>query len=753
MARSLKTDSNFPTREELATFIANNPGKNSKRDIVRAFKMGPSARILLKRVLKEMEADGDLSRERSTFVAKDQLPPVLVVDIKSFVRSRGEYTAVPANGSKENQPTIWLLPPKSGGRGSELKIGGQALVRIEATKHANTYRGRIIKVLSREENQVLGILRERAGGFHEIEPVDKRNADKFLMVPPGEEKDARDGDLVAVDVLKGDRRTRIPRARVRERIGNLGTEKSLSMIALHAHDIPYVFSDAVLREADAAEPATLKGREDWRKIPLVTIDPADAKDHDDAVFAEEDTDPNNLGGYIVTVAIADVASYVTPHSALDKTALERGNSVYFPGRVVPMLPERISNDLCSLRPDENRPALAVRMVIDKGGHKKSHTFHRVLMRSAAKLSYEQAQAAIDGNPDDTTQPLLEPVLKPLWAAYACIKKARDQRSPLDLNLPERKIILKESGAVERVLVPPRLDAHRLIEECMILANVSAAETLLAKSIPQIFRVHEAPSQEKLAGLRNFLLTLEIAFAKSDEVKTKHFNHLLAHVKESEHEPLVNEVVLRSQSQAEYASKNRGHFGLALQNYAHFTSPIRRYADLVVHRALVTAHGWGEDGLEAGTTVELLQPVAEAISQAERRAMAAERETTDRLIAHHLAEHVGAEFTARIAGVTRSGLFVALHETGAQGYIPAATLGRDYYAFDERNHALVSERTGETYRLGDNVEVRLVEALPAAGALRFEMLTKGKKGRRFVNTESSRKHKREHSSSGNKRRRR
>jgi ribonuclease R len=428
----------------------------------------------------------------------------------------------------------------------------------------------------------------------------------------------------------------------------------------------------------------------------------------------------------VLVAIADVAGYVRSGTALDREARTRGNSVYFPDRVVPMLPERISNDLCSLREGELRPCLAVRMIFDAEGQKRKHSFIRGLMRSAAKLSYQQAQAAIDGKPDDKTGPLLEPILKPLWAAYACLSKARDVRGPLDLDLPERRIEMAPDGTVGRIWVPERLSAHRLIEEMMIQANVAAAETLEARQTPLVYRVHDQPSKEKLAALRTFLQTLDVGIPKAAVLKPEQFNKVLAQTRGAEIADLVSEVVLRSQSQAEYSPENYGHFGLNLQRYAHFTSPIRRYADLIVHRALIRALRLGPDGL-TDDAIAVLKDTAQAISDTERRAMSAERETSDRLIAAHLSEKIGAVFAARVAGVTKSGLFVKLTETGADGFIAISTLGAEYFRYDEDNRALVGERSGETYRLGDKVDVKLVEAIPSAGALRFEMVSTGKRG--------------------------
>jgi ribonuclease R len=622
-------------------------------------------------------------------------------------------------------PKIRIHVPRRLQPGTAAGVGDRALLRIEKADDGEVapYRGRIIKIIDQARTRQLGIFRNLPGGGGRLVPVDKKQAGRELNIAPSDTGGAEDGDLVSVDLVRG-RGYGLASGKVKERLGSLSSEKAISLIAIHAHEIPQAFSPSALREAEAAEPAALKGREDWRDLPLVTIDPPDAKDHDDAVHAAPDPDPNNKGGYIVHVAIADVAFYVRPSSALDRDALTRGNSVYFPDRVVPMLPERISNDLCSLVPGQPRGALAVRMVIGPDGRKRSHSFHRVLMRSAAKLHYAQAQAAIDGRPDDTTGPLLEPILKPLYTAYALVKLARDERDPLDLDLPERKILLKADGSVDRVIVPERLDAHRLIEEFMILANVAAAEMLEKKALPLIYRVHDEPTLEKVHNLQEFLKTLDLPFAKTGALRPSLFNRVLVQVRGEDYEPLVNEVVLRSQAQAEYSAENYGHFGLNLRRYAHFTSPIRRYADLIVHRALIRALGLGEGALPEAETLETLSEVAAQISVTERRAMKAERETADRLIAHFLADRIGASFQGRISGVTRAGLFVKLSDTGADGLIPIRTLGTEYYNYDETRHALVGSRSGAMHRLGDVVDVRLVEAAPVAGALRFELLSEG-----------------------------
>ncbi|WP_375455689.1 ribonuclease R [uncultured Methylobacterium sp.] len=729
MARRIDTQAGepaLPSREQIVAFIGEATDKVGKREIAQAFGIRGADKIGLKRILREIEEDGDIARGRGGLSKAGRLPPVVLADIRARDRD-GDFLAFPAewDAGCGKPPTIVLSQPRGGRkpRGATPGIGDRALLRVEPDGADGRYTGRVVKVIGRNKAEVIGVFRAGAEGGR-IVPVEKRSQGREILIPPGEEGEAREGDLVSV-TLERETRFGLPRGRVRERLGSLGSEKAVSLIALHLHHIPHVFSAATLAEADAAAPVALKGREDWRERPLLTIDPPDAKDHDDAVMAQADDDPANPGGFVVTVAIADVAAYVRPGSGLDREALERGNSVYFPDRVVPMLPERISNDLCSLRAGEDRPALAVRMVIQADGTKRKHTFHRVMMRSCAKLSYAQAQAAIDGHGDAATAPLLERALRPLWAAYAALRQARDRRGPLALDLPERKVLLTEDGAVDRVIVPDRLDAHRLIEEFMIQANVAAAETLEAARQALIYRVHDEPAIEKMRALGEVLASIGMKLPKEGSLRPALFNRILAAVAGTEHALFINEVVLRSQAQAVYASENLGHFGLNLRRYAHFTSPIRRYADLIVHRALIAAGRLGADGLPPDVAAGDLARTAEQISAAERRAMAAERETIDRLIAHHLADRVGATFSGQIAGVTRAGLFIKLSQTGADGFVPISTLGSDYFRHEEGRHALVGARTGETFRLGDTVEVKLVEAAPVAGALRFELLSEGR----------------------------
>ncbi|MEX3009301.1 ribonuclease R [Hoeflea sp. TYP-13] len=721
-------DGGMPDRETILRFVAEHPARSSKRDIAKAFSVRGHDRVLLKGILRDLEDEGLLARRRKQLVRPGSLPPVTVLDITSR-DDDGYLIARPAEWPEDGSvpPAVLMRhnrQAKGKAKAPSAGIGDRVLARIFPSDNdvGPAYSARVMKVLEKQRGALLGVFRATPGGGGRMEPIERRG--KEITIDIDGVGKAEDGDLVEVETARSGRYGML-RGKVLSVMGSVASEKAISMIAIHAHGIPYTFPAAVLSEAEKAKPVSLGKREDWRKIPLVTIDPFDAKDHDDAVYAEPDDNPENPGGVVVYVAIADVSHYVRPGSALDGEALKRGNSVYFPDRVVPMLPERISNDLCSLKEGVDRPALAVRMVYSAQGRKIGHTFHRVMMKSLARLNYAQAQAAIDGAPDDKTETLLDGVLRPLWEAYAVLGRGRDRRQPLELDIPEKKLRLKEDGTVDKVVIPDRLDAHRLIEEFMIQANVAAAETLEKKRQALIYRVHDAPSLAKQETLREFLKTLNIPFARAGQLRANSFNGVLSKARDKPYEIMVSEMVLRSQSQAVYSPDNLGHFGLNLMKYAHFTSPIRRYADLIVHRALIGSLGLGEGGITPKEE-DALEEIAAEISTFERRAMAAERETVDRLIAHHLAERIGEDFDGRVSGVTKAGLFVSLQQFGADGFIPVSTLGLDYYIYDEAHQALVGEKTGKGYRLGDSVEVRLAEAIPLAGSLRFEMLSEGRK---------------------------
>jgi len=686
----------------------------TKRDLSRALGVKGSDRIALKRILKELEEDGAIAgNRRRGYAPPGTLPDVAVLEVTGQ-DADGELIARPQKWeSNEEPPKIYVVPARDD-KGPALGAGERVLARLERVEHG--YEARVIKRLGASVHRVLGVLHVRPEGLR-IAPIDRKSRTDFAV----ENRDrggAEHNELVLAEPLAG-RAAGFPRAKVLERLGSMNTPKTVSLIAIHAHGIPTEFPKEVIDEAKAATAPDPRTRTDLRAIPLVTIDPEDARDHDDAVWAGPDSDPRNAGGYIALVAIADVAHYVTPGSALDREAYKRGNSAYFPDRVVPMLPEHLSADLCSLKEGVDRACLAVRMVFDKNGKKRRQEFIRGVMRSAARLTYRQAQLAFDGKPDAAMSAIVKATLKDVWACYQVLTQERKQRDPLDLDLPERRIVLGPDGKVASIAFRERLESMKLIEEFMVLANVAAAEALEQRRTPLIYRIHDRPSQEKLFGFSDFLRTIGIAFAKGQVLKPGVFNRILDQAKGGPHEAVMNDVVLRTQAQAIYAPANVGHFGLNLAKYAHFTSPIRRYADLIVHRALVKAHGFGEGGLtdrEEGRLGE----IAEHISMTERRAMAAERDSTDRYVAAFMQDRVGAQFDARITGVTRFGLFVRLADSGAEGLLPIRALGSEFFKHDEKAHALVGDRTRTAYKLGDIVAVRLAEAAPLTGGLRFDL---------------------------------
>ncbi|MDA9566894.1 ribonuclease R [Planktomarina temperata] len=707
----------IPSQAHILEWIRAHPEKSSKRDIAKAFGIKGAARIDLKQMLKELEAEGHLMQRRRRFNDPNSLPPVSVLQMLG-PDSQGDMFAVPLEWEGTGHLPKILMRSRQGD--PALGQGDRLLARLTPVpdEDSHQYTGQLIRAIGTNPKRLLGIFRLTAEGGR-IVAIDKGEGKEWLVAADAA-GEAKDGELVEAEQSGPKGRLGLPRARVVERLGDPSAPKAVSLIAIHQHGIPDAFPDAAMAQADAAKPATSKGRVDLTDLPLITIDPADARDHDDACCALLDEDPKNPGGFVLWVAIADVAHYVTAGSALDAEARKRGNSTYFPDRVVPMLPDRLSGDLCSLHEGVTRPCIAVEMKLSSTGEKLSHRFVRGLMRSPASLSYEEAQAAVDGDPSERAAPLVDTVLSPLFGAYAALKQAREARQPLELDLPERKIILSDSGKVASVNFSERLDAHRLIEECMVLANVAAAETLIAKQQPLLFRVHEEPSPEKLDSLRETAKSVGLVLAKGQVLQTRHLNQLLKAAAGKDEAELINLSTLRSMTQAYYSSQNMSHFGLALQNYAHFTSPIRRYADLLLHRALVSAHGWATDGLSP-QDIEMLDETAKHISETERRSMLAERDTTDRYLASFMSERVGNEFSGRISGVARFGIFVKLDETAADGLVPIRSLGREYFEHDADSQTLRGTDSGTVISLGQRVVVRLAETTPTTGGILLDLL--------------------------------
>jgi ribonuclease R len=690
----------LPSREKILDFITTSPTPAGKREIAKAFGLHGADKIALKALLKDMADEGLIdSAPGRAFHKMGGLPKVTVLRIVDV--EDDQVIGVPEIWHGEGIPIPRLRVIEKTRRGA-LGVGDRVLCRTEERGAGHV--AHPMKKLARSEETFLGVVAHE-DGRHWLRPIDKRERRDTLITDLGE---AKVGDLV-----RAEKAGRVPRitARVAEVIGDPFAPRAFSLIAIHKFGIPDEFPDAVIQEAETVSALPLGAREDLRHLPIVAIDPADARDHDDAVWAQSD----GAGGFNAIVAIADVSFYVRPGSALDAQAKKRGNSVYFPDRVVPMLPETLSADMCSLKANKDRAALACHLTINKTGKVTAWRFTRAVIRVAANIAYEDAQAAIDGGAHE----LLDTALRPLWDCWALLAKARAAREPLDLDLPERRVVLDAAGRITSIAVRERLDAHRLIEDFMIAANVAAAKALEAKKAPCMYRVHEPPAREKLVALKDYLETFEVPFALGQVVTPKVFNHVLTRVGDADFRPQVMEQILRTQTQAYYAPANQGHFGLSLGSYGHFTSPIRRYADLLVHRSLVGAYGLGEGALTSDEAARMAV-LGEMISQYERRAMEAERETVDRYVAAYLSERVGQIVDTRISGITKFGFFASVEEIGGDGLVPISTLGAEYFKHDEANHRLVGENSGETYTLGQRLQLRLVEANPASGALRFEL---------------------------------
>lgn len=703
----------IPSKAEILSWISDHPTKAAKRDIAKAFGIKGAQRIDLKRVLKELETEGRLTKRKSSYRDAEDLPPVSVLEITG-PDAEGDLFARPLEWTGTGTEPVIMMLAREGE--PALGKGDRILARLTVDPTDDfTHTARMIRRIGTNPLRILGVFRKGSEGGR-VMPIEK-GSDKQWVIAEGATDGAKDGELVEAEQTGPKGRMGLPKARIVARLGNPSEPRAVSLIAIHQHGIPDHFPDEVIAEADAAEPVKLGKRLDLRDMSLVTIDPWDARDHDDACYVES----HDNGEMTIWVAIADVANYVTGGSALDREARNRGNSTYFPDRVVPMLPDVLSGDLCSLHEGVERACVVVAMRIDAEGTKLSHEFHRALMKSKSSLNYAEVQAAMDGAPNDKVAPLVSDVIRPLYAAYAALKIARAKRQPLELDLPERQIVLDDMGKVSSVNYKERLDAHRLIEEFMVLANVAAAETLIAKKTPLLFRVHEEPSPEKLEALREVANASGLQLAKGQVLQTAHLNRLLEQAKGTDHAEVVNISTLRSMTQAYYNPENFGHFGLALKAYGHFTSPIRRYADLIVHRALITAHGWGEDGLTP-FDIEMMTETGQKISDTERRSMTAERDTTDRYLAAFLSERMDAEMPGRINGIAKFGVFVKLDETGADALVPIRSLGDEYFDHDPDSQTLTGSKTGIVIGLGVKVVVKLTEASPVTGGLTAEIVT-------------------------------
>uniref|UniRef100_UPI0035CB016A ribonuclease R family protein n=1 Tax=uncultured Sphingomonas sp. TaxID=158754 RepID=UPI0035CB016A len=733
MPKPVKRTPGLPSRDQILAFIAESDAPAGKREIAKAFGLAAQDKILLKALLKDMGDEGLIdSAPGRAFHKMGGVPKVTVLRVADIDDS-GNVWAVPERWDADTPaPKLRVREKKHGALG----VGDRVLARTEEA--GNGWIAHPMKQLPRGEELVLGVVRAEGDRLW-LQGVEKKERREFQVSDAGE---AQVGDLVLAELAGRPPRITV---RVTQVLGDPFAPRSFSLIAIHKLGIPDVFSAETLDEAVrvAGQPLGDK-REDLRHLPIVAIDPADARDHDDAVWATPDDDPSNPGGWKAIVAIADVSFYVRPGSNLDREARRRGNSVYFPDRVVPMLPESLSAEMCSLKEGVDRAALACHLRVGKDGTLKSWRFTRAVVRIVANLAYEEAQAMVDDHASPRRRPGpasggVEPVsreqpdgpglrrgdeilaaLLPLWSCWHALNTARDARAPLDLDLPERRVMLDEKGRILSVAPRERLDAHKLIEDYMIAANVAAARALEAKKAPVMYRVHEQPGREKLVALKDYLKTFGIDFALGQVVRPATFNHILDKVIDRDERPQIMEQVLRTQTQAYYSPANMGHFGLALGSYGHFTSPIRRYADLLVHRSLVSAYDLGPGGLTEGEAAGMVK-IGESISMLERRAMEAERDTIDRYVAAFLSEKVGEVLDTRITGVTNFGFFATVEGIGGDGLMPVRDIGGEYFRFDEASRTLTGDQTGTVYASGQKLPLRLAEANPISGALRFEMV--------------------------------
>jgi ribonuclease R len=715
----------LPSRKQILDFIASSDQPAGKREIARAFGLRGNDKIALKKLLNDMGDEGLIETSRGrAFHQVGGIPKVTVLKIVEADED-GNIWAKPEHWEADGPPPKLRVIERE--RRGALGIGDRVLARTEERGKAHV--AHPLKKLAKTQELVLGVLRKEGTRFW-LTPVEKKERRELAV---SDVKDGEAGDLVLCEVSgRGPRGT----ARVDAVLGDPFAPKSFSLIAIHKYELPHEFSEAVVAEAGRVAKQPLGEREDLTHLPIVAIDPADARDHDDAIWAEADGE----GGWNAIVAIADVSFYVRPDSALDKAARARGNSVYFPDRVVPMLPEELSADICSLKEGQVRAAMACHLKVAKDGSVKSWGFSRAKICVAANIAYEDAQEAIDIATEERVEvssptcfmpevegpvpdELVEKALKPLWGCWRALLAAREHRQPLELDLPERQVVLDEKGRITSVAVRERLDAHRLVEDFMIAANVAASRALEAKKSPVMYRIHEPPGREKLEALKDYLDTFDIPFALGQVIKPETFNRIISQVGEADFRPEIMEQLLRTQMQARYGPERLGHFGLALATYAHFTSPIRRYADLLVHRGLVSAYKLGDGGLPPEDAAKF-EDIGEHISRLERRAMEAERETVDRYVAAYLADQIGQVVQCRITGVQPFGFFATVVEFGGDGIVPVSTIGREYYRYDEKSQQLVGEESGTTYRLGQKLRLKIVESNPVTGGLRFAVPDEG-----------------------------
>jgi ribonuclease R len=679
-----------PSREYILQTLTGQGVPVAESELERLLNISAQEREGFSRRLGAMERDGEIMRNRRGAIC--------VLDKLDLVRGRvqGHPDGFGFLIRDDAGPDMFLGSKEM----DKVLHGDRVVARQAGSDRRGRPEGKIVEVLERAQQRLVGRLYSEHGVF--FVAAEDRRISQDLLVAPGETHGAQTGQVVMVEIMAQPSKHSQPVARVVEVLGNYADPGMEIEIALRKHDLPHVFSEEIERLAatfaEDVNDTDRRGREDIRNLPLVTIDGETAKDFDDAVYCEAQVG----GGYRLIVAIADVSHYVRHGDALDREALLRGNSVYFPRRVIPMLPERLSNGLCSINPDVERLCVACDMKIDARGEVKSYRFYPAVMRSHARLTYTLVAAMLEGADDEATRRHrgLLPQLESLYKLYRLLAKARERRGAIDFETIETQMIFNEHGKIDRIVPVRRNDAHRLIEECMLAANVCASDFLRENNHPMLYRIHEGPTPEKLTALREFLKGFGYNLTGGDEPHAQDYAKLLARIRDRPDALLLQTAMLRSLRQAVYSPDNLGHFGLAYESYTHFTSPIRRYPDLLVHRSI-----------KAVLSGKRYQPgdwhaLGARCSMTERRADDATRDVEAWLKCYYMQDKVGETLEGSISGVTAFGVFVALDGIYVEGLVHISELGTDYYHFDAAKHHLLGERTGNRFRLGDRLRVKV-----------------------------------------------
>lgn len=692
-----KYENPIPSREFILEILKQNNRPLTRRSIGHLLGLsGEEQTEALRRRLRAMERDGQLLRNRKN--AYGVVSKMNMVTGRIMGHQDGFGFVIPDEGGDDlflNQREMQMV-----------LHGDRVVARVTGVDRRGRKEGAIVEVIKRANERLVGRLFSDAGIYYLI--PNNRRVSQDILIPPENLMDAEIGQIIEIEITDQPNKHRSPLGRV---VSVLGDHMAPGMeidIALRDFELPHIWSDAALTEAetfgDSIPSSAIDNRLDVRHLPFVTIDGEDARDFDDAVYAEA----LPSGGWKLWVAIADVSFYVTPESPLDRAAQERGTSVYFPSQVIPMLPEALSNGLCSLNPDVDRLCMLCEMVIDEAGSLQSYQFHQGVMNSKARLTYNKVAAMLVDRDDAlrADYDALIPHLDTLFYVYQAMLTARQQRGAIDFEMTETQFIFDDQRKIKSIEPRERNDAHRLIEEFMVAANVAAAQFLLTHELPALFRVHETPSEEKLAGLREFLAELGLQLGGGHEPSPSDYAQLLRSAQQRDDAHLLQTVMLKSMKQAVYSPDNVGHFGLSLECYAHFTSPIRRYPDLLVHRAICHILQQKKVNKWPYSHEDMVQ-LGDHCSMASRRADEATRDVSDWLKCEFMQDHVGQNYDGVVSGVTGFGLFVELNDIYIEGLIHITALKNDYYSFDATGHRLMGERTRTVYRLGDQVHVKVV----------------------------------------------